>query len=470
MGDLRGWDVGSKIVVTSTSYGDGSCRLDRQDRCQPEEREIQTIDTLHGDGFSARITFGEPLRYKHWGESTPVPGSPNGKTVERRAEVMLLTRNINVRGTTEYNGQDLLQFENNTAHSNGAAGLWIHGIKHTSHGMYQKMILKNTLSWNNGGFGFSVLPGVGHVQIISGIAMGNSIDIAYTKEIYAQSWATGDSDWNGNLVLNTTLRGDPDRATQAIGGPHGAWITFRDVLISSYTSKRPPIAHCRICPSWKGGMEVRFAQMKIFDSTPATKGGIRALVQWGGYHGNILYDMDGSLTNSSGGRYVHSLKGVRPVPGKQKPTGHFPPKHCSKNPFVDGVACDADQVSMRELQFNCLGAGMYLSTASDQRAPYIPFSQYDAIGRRKYCHVTGVFVKHPNATPVIHEFDWAAGQSRKSPYYRPKSTAHPFSGEIREMRQNEWAIIRFLAWENPCRWYSIRDGILSGDPLNKYNQ
>ena len=667
--DLRGWDVGSKIVVTSTSYGDGSCRLDRQDRCQPEEREIQTIDTL-GDGSSATITFGEPLRYKHWGESTPVAGSPNGKTVERRAEVMLLTRNINVRGTTEYNGQDLvgfgahtmmmsgqmllkfvefgpnvgqafqlgryavhyhtpnekmfkyglkaskdpkmqgadqrlsgvegcsihhsnnrgvavhgcfhlplvnnvvynvmghamfvedgiemfnvfkenvvslvhsafsllngdqtpaafwisnannrfignrassshthgywfdppiegrptgpsadtrggplgvrdfnpmlvplLQFENNTAHSNGAAGLWIHGIKHTSHGMYQKMILKNTLSWNNGGFGFSVLPGVGHVQIISGIAMGNSIDIAYTKEIYAQSWATGDSNWNGNLVLNTTLRGDPDRATQAIGGPHGAWITFRDVLISSYTSKRPPIAHCRICPSWKGGMEVRFAQMKIFDSTPATKGGIRALVQWGGYHGNILYDMDGSLTNSSGGRYVHSLKGVRPIPGKQKPTGHFPPKHCSKNPFVDGVACDADQVSMRELQFNCLGAGMYLSTASDQRAPYIPFSQYDAIGRRKYCHVTGVFVKHPNATPVIHEFDWAAGQSRKSPYYRPKSTAHPFSGEIREMRQNEWAIIRFLAWENPWRWYSarysIRDGILSGDPLNKYNQ
>ena len=129
---------------------------------------------------------------------------------------------------------------------------------------------------------------------------------------------------------------------------------------------------------------------------------------------------------------------------------------------------------MRELQFDCLGAGMHLSTASDQRAPYIPFSQYDAIGRRKYCHVTGVFVKHPNATPVIHEFDWAAGQSRKSPYYRPKSTAHPFSGEIREMRQNEWAIIRFLAWENPWRWnsyrYSIRDGLMSRNPLNKYNQ
>ena len=87
----------------------------------------------------------------------------------------------------------LLQFENNSAHSNGAAGLWIHGIMHTSQHMYQKMILKNTLSWNNGGFGFSVLPGVGHVQIISGVAMGNSIDIAYTKEIYAHSWATANA-------------------------------------------------------------------------------------------------------------------------------------------------------------------------------------------------------------------------------------------------------------------------------------
>ena len=62
---------------------------------------------------------------------------------------------------------------------------------------------------------------------------------------------------------------------------------------------------------------------------------------------------------------------------------------------------------------NCTLAARALGctcSASDQRAPYIPFSQYDATGRRKYCHVTGVFVKHPNATPVIHQFDWAPGQ------------------------------------------------------------
>ena len=39
------------------------------------------------------------------------------------------------------------------------------------------------------------------------------------------------------------------------------------------------------------------------------------------------------------------------------------------------------------------------------------------------------------------------------------------------MRQNEWAIIRFLAWENPWRWnsarYSIRDGLMSSESIEQ---
>jgi hypothetical protein len=88
-------------VVTSTSYGDRSCRQDRTDACRPEERVIHSVSPR---GDFADITLDRPLKYEPLGESVNVAGSPRGAPIERRAEVMLLTRNINVRGPTEHNG------------------------------------------------------------------------------------------------------------------------------------------------------------------------------------------------------------------------------------------------------------------------------------------------------------------------------------------------------------------------------
>ena len=102
-----------------------------------------------------------------------------------------------------------------------------------------------------------VITGTGHLQIIDTIAMGNSCDIGYVKS-EADKWATESNGWEGNLVLNAYLRGDESRSTRAIGAPHGAWVTFKDVLISSYKKSTQPIHHCLSCKSWKGGMEVRF--------------------------------------------------------------------------------------------------------------------------------------------------------------------------------------------------------------------
>ena len=46
-----------------------------------------------------KITLKSNLLYKHLGESVTIPGALNGETVERRATVGLLDRNINVKGT-----------------------------------------------------------------------------------------------------------------------------------------------------------------------------------------------------------------------------------------------------------------------------------------------------------------------------------------------------------------------------------
>eukprot|EP00941_MAST-03F_sp_MAST-3F-sp1_P003352 g3352.t1 len=100
-GDMtaNGWAVDSRIAIAATGYGsERSCRMDRKDSCQSEERIITAIVK---DSSNTRITLNKPLLYKHWGESTPIPGAPVGKaqTIERRAEVILLTRSIQVTGT-----------------------------------------------------------------------------------------------------------------------------------------------------------------------------------------------------------------------------------------------------------------------------------------------------------------------------------------------------------------------------------
>src|SRR5687767_13218924 len=71
------WRAGDRVVVASTTY-------------EPNEAEIALIASVSG----ASVTLAEPLRYAHWG-TTQVIG---GATVDERAEVGLLSRNVVVRG------------------------------------------------------------------------------------------------------------------------------------------------------------------------------------------------------------------------------------------------------------------------------------------------------------------------------------------------------------------------------------
>ena len=71
------WRPGDRIVVSSTSY-------------DPNEAEVALVTSVNG----LSVTLAEPLRFTHWGTTQTIGGT----TVDERAEVGLLSRNVVVRG------------------------------------------------------------------------------------------------------------------------------------------------------------------------------------------------------------------------------------------------------------------------------------------------------------------------------------------------------------------------------------
>ena len=648
----QGWAAGKRITVSSTNFGRGerNCRMDRNDSCEPEKHEIQSV-TSDSAANTTTIQLVNPLQYTHKGESINIPGAPSDKTVEQRAEVILLSRNINVYGTDvegfgahtmmlsgqmvlEYvefgpsvgqafqlgryavhyhtpnekmfkngltessdpkmqgasqalshmkgcsvhhsfnraltahgcynltiesnvaynilghamfvedgiemhntfsnnvvslvhrsfsllntdqtpagfwitnannrftgnrvssshqfgywydppehptgpsadvkNGplelptletrkQPLLQFENNVVHSCGSHGVWIDRINYeTTHGR-QNMKIVGTQTWNNNGQGIGVVTDTGHLHLIDTVAMGNVVDIGYTKST-ADTWATESNGWEGNLVLNAYLRGDELRSTTAIGAPHGAWVTFKDVLISSYKKSKRPIHHCLTCKSWKGGMEVRFKNISFVDSDLKNDGTQRPRIYWqNDYHSNIFYDADGSLSNSSGPVWVHSLAN-----GTNSTLGHFPPEYCERSHVVDGVICNATLVSMREIQFRNIipmtAIPITMETGMNQVAPNAVFYHYDHAGRRVNWHMTLVMMKNTTTSPkIVHDltFDAIAAHA---------DDPDAWTAEVRELREDEWAVLRFPTNRNPWKYKIAGRKDAATHPVNSYDK
>ena len=76
------WEVGDEIVVTSTSY-------------RADENEKLIVDRF--DFGKTRVYFNSNLQYKHWGETEVFAnGKGNSWTLDERAEVINLTRNIKI--------------------------------------------------------------------------------------------------------------------------------------------------------------------------------------------------------------------------------------------------------------------------------------------------------------------------------------------------------------------------------------
>ncbi|MBU2869920.1 G8 domain-containing protein, partial [Colwellia sp. E2M01] len=80
------WQVGDQIVIASSS----------RNYSHEEVRIISAIDDL-GDGNS-EIEFNESLNYRHYGEQETYGSADNTRTIEMRAEVALLNRNVKIQG------------------------------------------------------------------------------------------------------------------------------------------------------------------------------------------------------------------------------------------------------------------------------------------------------------------------------------------------------------------------------------
>lgn len=81
--NAAGWRAGDRIVVASTDY----------DPLQAEERTITAVS-------ANTVTLDEPLDYTHWGSLQTVAGG----TINERAEVALLSRNVVIAGEEATSG------------------------------------------------------------------------------------------------------------------------------------------------------------------------------------------------------------------------------------------------------------------------------------------------------------------------------------------------------------------------------
>jgi len=79
------WAIGEEIVIASTDY----------DAHHAETRIIRGVE--YTEGSNPKLSFDEPLEYKHYSGSKDY----DGDVLEMRAEVGLLSRNIKFTGGEE---------------------------------------------------------------------------------------------------------------------------------------------------------------------------------------------------------------------------------------------------------------------------------------------------------------------------------------------------------------------------------
>jgi G8 domain len=83
--NASGWNVGDQIAIAPTDF-------------EPLQDEKRTITAINGN----TISFTQPLRYQHWGAIQTLGAT--GDTLDQRAEVANLSRNIVIRGAAESTG------------------------------------------------------------------------------------------------------------------------------------------------------------------------------------------------------------------------------------------------------------------------------------------------------------------------------------------------------------------------------
>ena len=112
-----GWRAGEKIVIASSSFN-------------PEEVEVRNITSVSSDGKTLTLETG--LKYAHYG----VLQTFDGKTLDERAEVGLLSRNIVIQGD---DASSALKFGGHVMVMNNGSVAKIRGVEFKRMGQFNRL-------------------------------------------------------------------------------------------------------------------------------------------------------------------------------------------------------------------------------------------------------------------------------------------------------------------------------------------
>lgn len=118
--DAVDWEVGDEIVI-APSRAPGRNSTGDEDDSFADEYEKRTITSITNDNKDLMLNSG--LTYRHTGVTKPYSGNGQSWTVDMRAEVGLLTRNIKIQGdlasTTSKFGAHVMIMDSANAYFNG---------------------------------------------------------------------------------------------------------------------------------------------------------------------------------------------------------------------------------------------------------------------------------------------------------------------------------------------------------------
>ena len=241
--------------------------------------------------------------------------------------------------------QQVLQFENNTAHSFGWYGLWVFRQYHPSpsgqcndngHGTSR---YDRFFAWRNDkGVEFTE---IGALQLRNSVMLDNKFAGVEVTEVEAE-W----DEENGALINDTLIVGHSQISEEhfctesGIKTPKSFYLTVSGVTFANFDRDNClPITACSFCKHNQGGFETRYKN--IIFSNAGDK-----LTMWKWEHEHIHRDLDGSLTGSA-------------TPKLLMPTNHLlDPSRCSNHlesehaEGIHGSICDGNLVFGRLALFN----------------------------------------------------------------------------------------------------------------------
>ncbi len=203
------WRVGERIVIASTSF-------------EPNEAEERTIAAISG----ATVTLNQPLTFRHYGDLQTF----DGKTLDSRAEVGLLSRNIVIQGdagseASQFGGHVMIMGSSVTTRETNPSlrsSAKIRGVEFRRLGQFNRLG-RYPFHWhqNGGSNGDFIENSAVHTSLQRGIVVHGTDGVLVKNNVVyktpGHSYVIEDATERGN-VFDTNLGLLPRAATLTVNG------------------------------------------------------------------------------------------------------------------------------------------------------------------------------------------------------------------------------------------------------------